>query len=116
MVEPFIITPWKSAALFAFLGIILCFNPLLDIISGPLEVKGTVRSARVWHGRLWRKYGYTTTTHGEVIFDSVYGKEIKIKTAEIQVNRWMDYFVECQSEKREIRSIILRRLNLVLSV
>lgn len=106
---------WKSTALCAILGAVLCFNPLLDVIQGPLDIEGKVVSAQTQRGKIWRDYGaYSPTIHGAIVIEVERNKTVKIEPRGRQANLWMGPFEQCRDAGGTIHATVLRHLDAIL--
>jgi len=108
---------WKGAALGALFGAILCFQPLLDLALGPLELEGQVVQVNVWQGRAWRQYGaYSTTTHAQIELEGEAKQSYRLKLSGRQVQAWAERFSVCHKNQTATRVLVLRHLQNVIEL
>lgn len=105
---------WKGALLVGLLGLVLCFNPVLDVIAGPQLWEGQVTQAEIWQQRLYRAGGGSTLTIHAQINIETREKEHQLKLSGRQVNLWGDVFAQCYQSGDIIRAVILPNLKIVL--
>jgi hypothetical protein len=104
---------WKGAALGALIGLALCFNPVADIVWGPHVWQGRVTHVEIWHGRLYRRTGFSETIHARIHIQTQ-DNEQHIELSGRQVDLWGEVFEQCYQSGGMIRAVALRRLNVIL--
>lgn len=107
---------WKGALCGGLLGMLLCVNPLLDMLQGPREVTGTV--AGVWdkRGQVWRRGAFSTTIHGRIVIAQDEGGSCELQISGRQANLWLDRLSNCRDGRRPVRVTVLRYLCVILEV
>ncbi len=110
LAEPY----WKGTALGALLGLVLCFNPVLDVVRGPERWEGKITRIVIWNDQIWRRSGgYSLTVHGQVDIRGQ-GNAYQLELSGRQVSEWEKIFRQCHESNSTIHAVVLRHLNVVL--
>src|SRR5688500_16084072 len=101
---------WLSTAVCAALGAMLCLNPLLDLIRGPLAAEGSIVSERYERNRTRR------SVKAHVVIQSSDGAHHELSLCGRQANIYEDLTEGCGGPQAASRFVILRHLDAFLDV
>jgi hypothetical protein len=107
---------WRSLATGTGLGLLLCYNPFLDLIRRPLEIEGQIIDGSVTSGTFARPYGSNRSIVARVQVADGKGLALDIEPAGLQANRWQEMYGRCIDPGGRVRLVALRHLEVVLSL
>ncbi len=110
---------------FVLVGLALCFNSVLDLISGPQLLEARVTDVKVWN-EVRRRYGSSSKTVSVRFEETTYarihlkaqGKEqqITISSDYEKFDLWVEAFKHCYQTNGVARVVLLRHLDIILGV
>ena len=101
---------WQSMVACGALGAVLCLNPLLDLIRGPLVAEGSIVSERYVRNRARR------SIKARVVIQSSDGAHHELSLWGRQANIYEDLTEGCGGPQATTRFVVLRHLDAFLSV
>ena len=101
---------WPSVAVCGALGAVLCLNPLLDLMRGPLVAEGSIVSER------YDRYRTRRSIKARVVIQSSDGALHELSLWGRQANIYEDLTEGCGGPQAATRFVILRHLDTFLSV
>lgn len=84
------------------LGILFCYNALLDFIQGPISFQAEVVKEVTSHAKIYRTQGFSPTINTRVEFKKGDGTFQNIKVRRLQVNKWDSFWKNCYSPSGRI--------------
>jgi membrane protein implicated in regulation of membrane protease activity len=95
-------------------GLVQCYNPVLDVICGPQLFEGRVINIEKQIQKIYRRTGFSQTTHSIIKIETHDGERAITLTG--PQTFWEEVFEQVQRSHAKIRVVILRHLHLVLEV
>lgn len=107
---------WMSIAMGILGGLLLCYNPVLDLIRGPLDIEGQLVDATVTRGTFVRPLGSNKSIRARVCVEVNGETALDIEPAGLQANRWQDLYAACGDPAGPVHIVALRHLDVVLAL
>ena len=107
---------WMSLAMGCGAGLLLCYNPVLDLIRGPLDIEGLFVDATVTHGTFVRPLGSNKSIRARVGVEVNGETALDIEPVGLQANRWQDLYAGCGDPAGRVHIVALRHLDVVLTL
>lgn len=109
-------TRWKFALPFAVVGVLLCFNPLLDLVRGPEILEGKLTRVEYLEGSVWTTRAPTKTIDAIIEVETRDGERTRFQPSGRHANQWSETLRQCQSRRSDVRIVLLRRLDAAIQV
>ena len=97
-------------------GLLLCYNPVLDLIRGPLDIWGQLVDATVTHDTFVRPLGSNKSIRARVGVEVNGETALDIEPVGLQANRWQDLYDGCGDPASPVHIVALRHLDVVLAL
>lgn len=104
---------WRPFILMVIIGVLLSFNALRALVSGPLVIEGDLMTS-VTKAKTGTKFTSTENTSSRIEIRGGNGEIWRIDPIGYQSNRWQKFTAECETVNSRVQLTTLYQLDAVL--